>query len=100
MLVQAALWISLAVVFVAILLLSVLASVAVQLSLDYTQLELGQYLARLEQWQIANPVLRIIIGSTPDWLDVLAYALGAAAVLLMEQRGRLTKAARPPTSAP
>src|SRR5690349_5452730 len=26
-------------------------------------LELGQYLARLGHWQIANPVLRIVIGS-------------------------------------
>lgn len=49
-------------------------------------LELGQYLARLGQWQIANPVLRIVIGSTPDWLDVLAYAIGAAAVVAIERR--------------
>lgn len=48
-------------------------------------LELGQYLARLGQWQIANPVLRIVIGSTPDWLDVLAYAIGAAAVVAIER---------------
>lgn len=49
-------------------------------------LELGQYLARLGQWQIANPMLRIVIGSTPDWLDVLAYAIGAAAVVAIERR--------------
>ena len=49
-------------------------------------LELGQYLARLGQWQIANPVLRIVIGSTPDWLDVLAYAIGAAAIVAIERR--------------
>ncbi|RZI65005.1 MAG: DUF2809 domain-containing protein [Variovorax sp.] len=48
-------------------------------------LELGQYLARLGQWQIANPVLRIVIGSTPDWFDVLAYAIGAAAVVAIER---------------
>ena len=49
-------------------------------------LELGQYLARLGHWQIANPVLRVVIGSTPDWLDVLAYAIGAAAVVATERR--------------
>ena len=58
-------------------------------------LELGQYLARLGHWQIANPVLRVVIGSTPDWLDVLAYGIGAAVVALCELR-----AVRPRTSAP
>ncbi|MGJ7542914.1 DUF2809 domain-containing protein [Variovorax sp. LT1R16] len=43
-------------------------------------LELGQYLAKLWHWQIPNPVLRILLGSTPDGLDVLAYAIGGAAV--------------------
>ena len=58
-------------------------------------LELGQYLARLGHWQIANPVLRVVIGSTPDWLDVLAYGVGAGMVALWELRAN-----RPPTSAP
>lgn len=49
-------------------------------------LELGQYLARLGHWQIAHPVLRIVIGSTPDWLDVLAYAIGAAAAVAIDRR--------------
>lgn len=49
-------------------------------------LELGQYLAWLGHWQIANPVLRVVVGSTPDWLDVLAYAIGAAAVVGIERR--------------
>ncbi|MGJ7488963.1 DUF2809 domain-containing protein [Variovorax sp. ZT4R33] len=49
-------------------------------------LELGQYFARLGHWQIANPMLRVVIGSTPDWLDVLAYAIGAVAVVSIEQR--------------
>lgn len=48
-------------------------------------LELGQYLAKLWHWQIPNPVLRILLGSTPDWLDVLAYAIGGAAVLMIER---------------
>lgn len=47
-------------------------------------LELGQYLAKLWQWQIPNPVLRILLGSTPDGLDVLAYAIGGAAVLTID----------------
>ncbi|MGJ7484662.1 DUF2809 domain-containing protein [Variovorax sp. LT2P21] len=51
-------------------------------------LELGQYLAQLGHWQIANPLLRVVIGSTPDWLDVLAYAIGAVAVVSVEQRGK------------
>jgi glycopeptide antibiotics resistance protein len=49
-------------------------------------LEFGQYLARLQHWQIANPVLRVVVGSTPDWLDVLAYALGAVVVVAIERR--------------
>jgi hypothetical protein len=56
-------------------------------------LELGQYLARLGHWQIANPVLRIVIGSTPDWLDVLAYAIGAVVVVAIEQRVRRRRVA-------
>lgn len=47
-------------------------------------LELGQYLAKLWHWQIPNPVLRILLGSTPDGLDVLAYAIGGAAVLMID----------------
>ena len=43
--------------------------------------ELGQYLASAWQWQIPNRALRIVLGSTPDWWDVLAYVLGFAAVL-------------------
>jgi hypothetical protein len=31
-------------------------------------------------------VVRIVIGSTPDWLDVLAYAIGAAAVVAIDRR--------------
>lgn len=49
-------------------------------------LELGQHLAQRGHWQIANPVLHIVVGSTPDWLDVLAYGIGAAAVVVIERR--------------
>ena len=58
-------------------------------------LEFGQYLALLQHCQIVNPVLRVVIGSTPDWLDVLAYGLGAVSVVWWE----LT-AARPKASGP
>ena len=51
-------------------------------------LELGQVLAQLGHWQVANPVLRVVIGSTPDWLDVVAYGLGAVAAVSIEQRGK------------
>ena len=38
--------------------------------------EFGQYLARLYGWQIKQPLLRILLGSVPDWWDVLAYTVG------------------------
>ena len=44
-------------------------------------LELAQYLAASMHWHIPNRALRIFLGSTPDWMDVLAYGLGAAAAL-------------------
>ena len=34
----------------------------------------------------SRTVLRVIVGSTPDWLDVLAYGIGAAAVVAIEWR--------------
>jgi len=43
--------------------------------------EFGQYLAKLYDVQIANRALRIILGATPDWLDVLAYGIGALIVV-------------------
>lgn len=46
--------------------------------------ELGQYLAGELGWRIPNPVLRIVLGSTADWWDMLAYALGWGLVLLIE----------------
>ena len=62
-------------------------------------LELAQYLARLWHLQIGNRVLRIVVGSTPDWMDVLAYAIGFVAVLSIESAFRF-RAGRPTTSAP
>lgn len=45
--------------------------------------EFGQYLARLYGWQIEQPVLRVVLGSVPDWWDVLAYTVGFVVVLLL-----------------
>jgi len=59
--------------------------------------ELGQYLAAAWQLHIPNRALRIVLGATADGWDVLAYAIGFAAVLLAETALR---AGRPPASAP
>ena len=48
--------------------------------------ELSQYLARLNHWVISNPIFRTIVGSTPDWWDVLAYTLGFGLVLIVERQ--------------
>ncbi|RZJ02168.1 MAG: DUF2809 domain-containing protein [Haliea sp.] len=47
--------------------------------------ELGQYLAASQGWQVAHPVLRIVLGSVADWWDVLAYGFGALAALALER---------------
>ncbi|WP_259756902.1 ribosomal maturation YjgA family protein [Pseudomonas sp. GCEP-101] len=44
-------------------------------------IEFGQYLAAIFHWQIGNRALRIVLGATPDWLDVLAYGIGFALIL-------------------
>lgn len=43
--------------------------------------EFSQYVSHVMGWVIANPVLRIIVGSTPDWMDVLSYASGTLLIL-------------------
>ncbi len=54
--------------------------------------ELSQYIAQSAGWKISNPVLRIVVGSTPDWWDVVAYTVGFIAILFIERwasrRGR------------
>ncbi|OCP15900.1 MULTISPECIES: DUF2809 domain-containing protein [unclassified Ensifer] len=50
--------------------------------------ELAQYLASNFGVRVSNPILRIVLGATPDWWDVLAYALGAVLVLGMAMLGR------------
>ncbi|SEK61483.1 Protein of unknown function [Roseateles sp. YR242] len=53
--------------------------------------ELSQYVSHVMGWTIGNPVLRVIVGSTADWMDVLSYALGTVLILVV---GVLFKAAR------
>jgi Protein of unknown function (DUF2809) len=55
-------------------------------------LEAGQYLAREKHWVIHNRLLRIVIGSTPDWWDVLAYTVGFALALTIEGAAQHRKA--------
>lgn len=49
-------------------------------------LELGQYLAAQLHWQFSSPVLRIVLGSTADGFDLLAYALSALLAWWLERR--------------
>lgn len=44
--------------------------------------ELSQYVCGVMGWRIEQPALRIIVGSTADWRDVAAYAVGATLVPL------------------
>ena len=47
--------------------------------------ELAQYLSHLYGWQISQPIVRIVLGRTPDWWDMLAYTLGFGLVLVAER---------------
>ncbi len=57
-------------------------------------IELAQYLAASFDIRISNPVLRIVLGATPDWWDVLAYALGALLVLGLAMLGHFRQRRR------
>ncbi|MGF6174671.1 DUF2809 domain-containing protein [Ensifer sp. 4252] len=57
-------------------------------------IELAQHLAASFDIRISNTVLRIVLGATPDWWDVLAYALGAVLVLAMAMLGRFRQRRR------
>jgi hypothetical protein len=46
--------------------------------------ELAQYVAAANGWHVENRVLRIVLGSVADWMDVLAYAGGFVLVLALE----------------
>ena len=56
-------------------------------------IEFGQFLAATLHWQIGNRALRIVLGATPDWLDVLAYCIGFALILLARRLGPTLRAA-------
>lgn len=62
-----------------------LASIA--LAIGYA-VELSQYLTELNHWVVSNPIIRTIVGSTPDWWDVLAYTAGFGLVLVTERRSQ------------
>lgn len=42
--------------------------------------ELAQYVLTVIDVRIPNRTLRIVFGATPDWWDILAYAIGAVLV--------------------
>ena len=62
-----------------------LASIA--LAIGYA-VELSQYLTELNHWVVSNPIIRTVVGSTPDWWDVLAYTAGFGLVLVTERRSQ------------
>ncbi|WP_447940511.1 ribosomal maturation YjgA family protein [Pseudoxanthomonas mexicana] len=49
-------------------------------------IEAAQYISQQTGWQVTSPVLRIVLGSTPDWLDVVAYLIGFGLACVMERR--------------
>jgi hypothetical protein len=51
-------------------------------------LELAQAAAHFARFHVENRILRIVVGATPDWWDVLAYTVGFVAVLLLERVAR------------
>ena len=52
-------------------------------------LEAAQWIAAAQHWHIQNRALRIVLGSTADGWDVVAYALGALLVVAAEGAARL-----------
>lgn len=76
---------ALAVVWVYFVFRTVLAAPACLLALAAfavgCAVELGQYLAAANGWQLSQPVLRTVFGSVPDWWDVLAYAIGFVCIM-------------------
>lgn len=50
--------------------------------------EFAQYILTSMDVQIPNPILRVVFGATPDWWDVLAYAIGAVLVLSLDAMER------------
>lgn len=48
--------------------------------------EAAHYVSQQAGWQVSSPVLRIVLGSTPDWLDVVAYLIGFVLACVIERR--------------
>jgi hypothetical protein len=53
------------------------------LFVGYT-IELAQFIASIVGWKINNTLLRIVLGSTPDWWDIVAYTIGFLLIVLLE----------------
>lgn len=53
--------------------------------------ETGQYRSKVFGIEISNRALRIILGATPDWLDVLAYGIGGLLIIACLGVGALLK---------
>nr|WP_298132226.1 DUF2809 domain-containing protein [uncultured Pseudoxanthomonas sp.] len=47
--------------------------------------EAAQYISQQTGWQVSSQVLRIVLGSTPDWLDVVAYLIGFVLACVLER---------------
>ena len=47
--------------------------------------EAAQYVSQQTGWQVSSPVLRIVLGSTPDLLDVVAYLIGFVLAWVVER---------------
>ncbi|MBD2463236.1 DUF2809 domain-containing protein [Oscillatoria sp. FACHB-1407] len=49
-------------------------------------IEIAQYFRFVERLGLAdNPIARVALGTTFDWFDVVAYAIGAIVVVLIER---------------
>lgn len=57
--------------------------------------ELAQYVAATNGWHVQDRVLKILLGSVADWMDLLAYACGFLLILVFEfLRARVQAAGR------
>ncbi|MCE0824691.1 DUF2809 domain-containing protein [Buttiauxella sp. A2-C2_NF] len=52
--------------------------------------ELCQLLAVKADYQFESHLLRVVFGSTPDWWDLVAYAMGALICLGWNTRGHIS----------
>lgn len=56
-----------------------------------TFIEVLQYFRLNEVLEIQNKLLRIMIGSTFDWKDILCYSIGCLCIILVEKGLRRSK---------